>query len=348
MTYLKNRQILPRDILQARAAGSQLASACALAGLSPRTLRRWKSEEDPSRGDCRSMANRPIPTHDLREAQTGAGHRGGQRTTLCGDAASAHRSALADQEICIASESRFHRVMRAHGQMHRCGPARRLRKSKPSRAPVATCPGQVWCWGVSFSPSQHERRWFYLYLILDPYSRKIAGFEVHDTGTAQHAAHLARRTALAEGIHAMPKRQVLHGDQWRRPEGDESAAHVAFARDKRPPTGLAMTTPSSRRWVCGRRSSSVRHPAFRCDRRTCLPVPIWQSPSHGAQRRRWEAQSHSKPQAERPGARAWGAPDLLRTESPGHSRRPSEDKKDRCKRQMATMLTLTASSRTTS
>jgi len=35
---------------------------------------------------------------------------------------------------------------------------------------------------------------------------------VHDTDSAEHAAHLARRTALAEGVHAMPVRPVLHGD----------------------------------------------------------------------------------------------------------------------------------------
>jgi putative transposase len=54
--------------------------------------------------------------------------------------------------------------------------------------------------------------WFYLYLILDLYSRKIVGFEVHDTDNAEHAAHLARRTALTEGIYSMPRRPVLHGD----------------------------------------------------------------------------------------------------------------------------------------
>jgi hypothetical protein len=57
-----------------------------------------------------------------------------------------------------------------------------------------------------------QGRWFYLYLILDLYSRKIVGFEVHDSDTAEHAAHLARRTALAEGVHARPVRPVLHGD----------------------------------------------------------------------------------------------------------------------------------------
>jgi transposase InsO family protein len=35
---------------------------------------------------------------------------------------------------------------------------------------------------------------------------------VHDTDSAEHAAHLARRTALAEGVYAMPARPVLHGD----------------------------------------------------------------------------------------------------------------------------------------
>ena len=65
---------------------------------------------------------------------------------------------------------------------------------------------------MTFLPATVQGRWFYLYLILDLYSRKIVGFEVHDTDSADHAAHLARRTALAEGVHAMPVRPVLHGD----------------------------------------------------------------------------------------------------------------------------------------
>ena len=65
---------------------------------------------------------------------------------------------------------------------------------------------------MTFLPTQIQGRWFYFYLILDLYSRKIVGFEVHDTDSAEHAAHLARRTALAEGVYAMPVRPVLHGD----------------------------------------------------------------------------------------------------------------------------------------
>jgi transposase InsO family protein len=57
-----------------------------------------------------------------------------------------------------------------------------------------------------------QGRWFYLFLILDLFSRKIVGHEVHETDQAEHAAHLVRRTALAEGIHARALRPVLHGD----------------------------------------------------------------------------------------------------------------------------------------
>jgi len=38
------------------------------------------------------------------------------------------------------------------------------------------------------------------------------GWEVQSSDSADHAAHLVRRTALAEGIAALPHKPVLHGD----------------------------------------------------------------------------------------------------------------------------------------
>jgi transposase InsO family protein len=119
---------------------------------------------------------------------------------------------LADEGIYIASESSFHRVLRAHGQMNRRGRAQPPRALRPPTTHIATGPAEVWCWDVTFLPAQIQGRWFYFYLILDLYSRTIVGFEVHDTDSAEHAAHLARRTALAEGVHAISVRPVLHGD----------------------------------------------------------------------------------------------------------------------------------------
>ncbi len=89
------------------------------------------------------------------------------------------------------------------------------RAPQPTRAPtthVATAPGQVWCWDMTYLPAQIQGRWFYLYLLMDLYSRMIVGWEIHERDDAEHAASLLKRTALAEGIHAMADKPVLHGD----------------------------------------------------------------------------------------------------------------------------------------
>lgn len=65
---------------------------------------------------------------------------------------------------------------------------------------------------MTYLPAKVMGRWFHLYLILDLYSRKIVGAEVHDSDDSVHAGHLVRRTALGEGIAAMDTKPVLHGD----------------------------------------------------------------------------------------------------------------------------------------
>ena len=58
---------------------------------------------------------------------------------------------------------------------------------------------------MSYLPSIVRREWFFLYLTLDFFSRKIVGHAVH-------AAQLVMRTAWAEGIPLSAHRLVLHGD----------------------------------------------------------------------------------------------------------------------------------------
>lgn len=213
MTRLEDRQILIRDIAQACMAGARLAPACAVAGIDASTLRRWKPDEDGlSRGDRRPDADRAVPSHALSETERAQIIAVANEPRFADTPPARIVPALTDEGIYLASESSFHRVLRAHGQMHRRGRAQPPRTSRPPTTHIATSPAEVWCWDVTFLPTQIQGCWFYLYLILDLYSRKIVGFEVHDTDSSDHGAHLARRTALAEGIHAMPARPVLHGD----------------------------------------------------------------------------------------------------------------------------------------
>ena len=188
------------------------APACALAGIDPRTLQRWQKNDGLTRGDRRPDAIRPAPSHALTEEERARIVEVANEPRFAEVPPARIVPMLADEGVYIASESSFHRVLRAHGQMNRRGRARPPRRSRPPTTHIASRPGAVWCWDVTFLPATVQGRWFYLYLILDLYSRKIVGFEVHDTDSADHAAHLARRTALTEGVHAMPVRPVLHGD----------------------------------------------------------------------------------------------------------------------------------------
>lgn len=61
---------------------------------------------------------------------------------------------LADEGVYLGSEASFHRVLRAQGQMQRRGRARPPRRCGPPSTHIATGPGQVWCWDVTFLPSR--------------------------------------------------------------------------------------------------------------------------------------------------------------------------------------------------
>jgi transposase InsO family protein len=221
MTRPEDRQTLVRDISQARAEGARLAAACAVAGIDARTLQRWQSgrqaegrpgEARELRADRRPSAVRPTPSHALSEAERAQIIAVANEPRFADTPPARIVPMLADEGRYIASESSFHRVLRAHGQMRRRGRARPPRRMRPPTTHIAARPGAVWCWDVTFLPARAQGLWFYLYLIVDLYSRKIVGFEVHDTDSAEHAAHLARRTALSEGVHGMADKPVLHGD----------------------------------------------------------------------------------------------------------------------------------------
>ena len=65
---------------------------------------------------------------------------------------------------------------------------------------------------MTYLPATVVGRWFHLYLLLDLYSRTIVGFELHESDDSEHAVNLLRRTALAEDLHTLDNKPVLHGD----------------------------------------------------------------------------------------------------------------------------------------
>jgi putative transposase len=212
MIGLEDRQALARDIDVAHAAGARLRPACEVAGIDLRTLQRWKAQEGPIAGDGRPGAVRPMPSHALSVEERAKLLAVANEPRFAAVPPARIVPMLADEGVYLASESSFTRVLRDHGQMVHRSRARPPRASRPPSTHVASAPRQVWCWDMTYLPATVMGRWFHLYLILDLYSRKIIGWEVHDSDHSDHAVHLVRRTALAEGIAAMTTRPVLHGD----------------------------------------------------------------------------------------------------------------------------------------
>ncbi len=212
MIGLEDRQSLVRNITQAHHDGARLRLACETAGIEVRTLQRWKAGAGLVTGDARPQAVRPVPSHALTEDERQQLLRVANEPRFADLPPARIVPLLADEGAYIASESSFRRVLREHGQAARRGRAKPPRAMRPPTTHVATAPGQVWCWDMTYLPASVVGRWFYLYLILDLYSRKIVGWEVHDSDDSVHAAQLVRRTALAEGIAARARRPVLHGD----------------------------------------------------------------------------------------------------------------------------------------
>ena len=212
MIVLEDRRILAHDIEAAHHAGARLRLACGVAGIDERTLQRWKAYEGLIQGDGRPLAVRLAPSHALSPDERAQLLSVANEPRFAAVPPARIVPMLADEGVYLASESSFARVLKAHGQSAHRGRAKAPRKVRPPTTHLATAPREVWCWDMTYLPAVVLGRWFYLYLILDLYSRKIVGWEVHERDDSVHASHLVRRTALAEGIATMHKKPVLHGD----------------------------------------------------------------------------------------------------------------------------------------
>lgn len=212
MTGLEDRRSLVSNIDQACMSGARMAQACATVGITLRTLQRWKGEG--SAGDRRPTAVRPPPVHALTEEEQAAILSVANQPEYAEIPPARIVPMLADQGLYIASESSFSRVLRKHGQTRHRSRARAPRRRRAPTTHCAHAPNQVWCWDMTYLPADVAGRWFHLYLIMDLYSRKIVGWEVHDNDSAEHVTELLKRTALAESVASLgdDRKPVLHGD----------------------------------------------------------------------------------------------------------------------------------------
>ena len=190
-------------------AGARRFMACAELELSERTFRRW-TKDGQVHADQRPLVPRPEPANKLSAAERATVVDVCNSTEFASLPPSQIVPKLADQGRYLASESSFYRILHAEGQQHHRGRARPPIRRKPPASYKASAPCEVWTWDITWMPGPIAGMFFYLYLIVDIFSRKIVGWEVHESESADLAAALIRQAVLAEGCTLRPL--VLHAD----------------------------------------------------------------------------------------------------------------------------------------
>ena len=190
-------------------AGARLEAACEILKLSPRTVQRWREDGDVKADGRLTVAQERVPANRLSANDRQVILEVVNRPEFASKSPSQIVPALADQGEYFASESTFYRVLRAEKQLAHRGKAKKPKHSRPQPL-VATGPNQVWSWDITYLATTVVGIFFYLYIMMDVFSRKIVGWDIYDEQTSENADKVFNKAHLRENIG--DKELVLHSD----------------------------------------------------------------------------------------------------------------------------------------
>lgn len=194
----------------ATASGARLIKDCEEIGISDRTFKRWTSENTPCE-DQRPIVERPVPKNKLSPEERENIINTINQPEYKSMPASQIVPTLADKNIYLASESTIYRVQNeVKMNNHRGQTKSPVKRTKSTH--TATGPNQVWMWDITWLGGPAKGIYFYLYLILDLFSRNIVGWEVWSEESAEHASALIKRSTLSEQVNTALNPLVLHSD----------------------------------------------------------------------------------------------------------------------------------------
>jgi len=117
---------------------------------------------------------------------------------------------LLDERRYLCSWSTMYRLLRqAHSTRRRRDQVRRQGYAKPEL--LATGPRQLWSWDITKLKGPTTWTYFYLYVIIDVFSRYVVGWMITTRETAELAEAFIAETCHQEGIR--PDQLTLHADR---------------------------------------------------------------------------------------------------------------------------------------
>lgn len=116
---------------------------------------------------------------------------------------------LLDEGVYLCSWSTIYRLLRQNGQNVR----RRERAHRPYQRPelLATAPRQLWSWDITKLKGPQTWTYFYLYVILDVFSRYVVGWMIAPRESAELAETLIAETCYREQIGR--EQLTIHADR---------------------------------------------------------------------------------------------------------------------------------------
>ena len=181
-----------------------VSAACEALGVARATFYRRRR---PKTGQRQS---RPAPARALSEAE-----RSEVFEVLCSprfaDRAPAEVYAtLLDEGVYLCSERTMYRIL-ADSKAVRERRAQRSHPNHPKPEVVARAPNEAWSWDITRLLGPEKWQYFYLYVILDIYSRYVTGWMVAERETAGLAGRLIEESCLKHGVQ--PRVLTLHSDR---------------------------------------------------------------------------------------------------------------------------------------
>mgnify|MGYP001274360818 CR=1 FL=1 len=180
---------------------------CKALGVSRATLYRRHQESDKPADEPKK---RPTPARALCTEERAEVLEVLHNERFIDRAPAAIHATLLDEKKYLCSERTMYRILAAEKEVReRRNQARHPKYTKPEL--LATAPNQVWSWDITKLKGPVKWSYFYLYVMLDIFSRYIVGWMVAPHENAMLAKRLIRETCEKEGIE--PNQLTIHADR---------------------------------------------------------------------------------------------------------------------------------------
>jgi putative transposase len=202
-----DRYIAVQLIVEAHLSGARYSKACQVLKISTRTFQRWRKDGestiDRRKGAIKSKPSFALTNDEVQEI-----------LDICHSVEFSSLPPnqivpiLADRGKYIASESSFYRVLAKHNENIRRGRSKRPVKRQAPQL-IAVAPNDIWATDITWLPGPVVGLFYYLYAVIDIYSRKIVGFEVYEVESSENLTSVVRKAiSKLNGV----KPNIFHSD----------------------------------------------------------------------------------------------------------------------------------------